>query len=1560
MSLSGGASDKLGNRYEIWWTVLQLVRLLNQKDKSIRIEDPTVEKAEFVISAGDREEFHQVKRSHPNGKWSLSVLGGPKHRLLQAIFKVLSGNNARFIFVSGSDAPELKELAERADSAQNLQEFQDTFLNAKVQCKAFQKLKAYWENTDTASAYEMLQRIEVRTMDEKGIKELVHKEIQALFLCNPVSVCDTLRSLALDSVHRELCRDDLVTALKESGFTLPNLSDEASVISEVTTQFLQVTKQKLIQDTLIRRAATTTILEKLKSSTNSYNCVLTGKAGGGKTGCVIGCVEALQKDRTPVVVLAFRLDQLNPAPSAAELGKRLGLKGSPALVLAAVAKDKSREAVLIIDQLDTVSTTSGRNADSFDAVKELLIEARDLRKRIRLHVIVVCREFDLENDHRLRGLLREEHVRVSVKDFTLEEVQSVIEKSGYSPELLEDQQKALLRVPQNLSLFLDANYSSKSQSKFSSTKELFDQYWKEKRRAVNKRANPSSDYWNDVIDLLCNEMTATQQLSVPKEKLNRFPDDYLSQMASEGVLSFDKNRYGFGHESFFDYCFARTFVGQGQSLVEFLIRSEQHLSLRAQVRQVLSYVRDNDRNEYCTELQSLLTHKKVRAHIKDLSLALAFSVPDPDDSEWAVLEQWIQSELKAFETGQKYPDKFASLVWQHFSLSHSWFQLAYRKKLIANWLASDHQGLVNAGVNYLCVHQRHAGDKVAELLEPYVGKGGPWPQHLCFIVQRADLKRSRCFFDLFLRLIDDGTLDEARRLTAMNSTFWSMLHGLGTAQPEWLPEVIAHWLRRRIELVQQVVPSGETPNWRDLFPQENFIWEDFHQSATKEAATFVLHVAPVLLEAADAAVTVQDNQLPRHDSIWPFLVQGDRHSLRSTCLDSLTRALEALAKTESETLTKILDELRRRDTYISNYLLQHLYISRAKHFADEVVELFSVQPWRFYCGYVDNIFWVTKELLRAVIPHCSSENRQKLEEQILGFSPDYERREEGHKWYGLASFELLSAFPPEFRSKTAQKCFEQLERKFDKPTPPPTGVSSHIIRSPIEERSAQKMTDDQWLRAIAKYSSNDRQYRWENPEKGGAIEFARMLREFVQKEPERFARLSLRFPEGAHVDYIDQTLDGLKNVDVSTDLKLQVCRKAYSEYRNDCGKTIADLLGAVSDTLPDDAVQMLDWLATQHPDPDPDPDPDKELWSVEATGSANYGDGDRIILHGINTTRGRAAKAIHSLISCEASYIERFRATVVQLVADRSVAVRACASTTLLAIAPHDWDFALKNFFQLIEPQNCRAQLLWRLRRRIQPIIKLFPFLGRGYDRLTAKSLERDDCLLMTRYAEKFIFQESKKYFPSLRPVVERMLRSRLAGASNAGGQLASLAALRGEKAANLVREALNGHSAQRLGVAQIASRHIGVEQYRIWSEKHLLILFNDTDVQVLQKTAECFRYLHEQSLAPFENLIVAFCDSAAYQESSSHILSTLEKSSYRIPGVTYIVCKKFLDRFSNEAKDISTRRSGDVFGVIELLFRTYHQHKTDEWASRCLDLIDRMCLEGIHDIKSHLDEYEK
>ena len=190
MTLPGGPADKLGNRYEKWWTLSELVRMLGGKTEAIRIEDLGVDKTEFVVTTGARRELHQAKCSHPSGKWSLVALRA--EGLLEAIGEQLAGNVDRFVFASGSDARELAELCEAARDAESDAEFGRHFLKAAERRKRFETLRECWA-CDVPTARERLRRIYVHTIDERELRDKVSWGVAALFLASPTTVIAELR-----------------------------------------------------------------------------------------------------------------------------------------------------------------------------------------------------------------------------------------------------------------------------------------------------------------------------------------------------------------------------------------------------------------------------------------------------------------------------------------------------------------------------------------------------------------------------------------------------------------------------------------------------------------------------------------------------------------------------------------------------------------------------------------------------------------------------------------------------------------------------------------------------------------------------------------------------------------------------------------------------------------------------------------------------------------------------------------------------------------------------------------------------------------------------------------------------------------------------------------------------------------------------------------------------------------------------------------------------------------------------------------------------------------------
>ena len=388
---------------------------------------------------------------------------------------------------------------------------------------------------------------------------------QALFLLSPSKVCSTIAGLVLDSVHRDLSRSEIIEFLAKAGYRLrqvANAPQARPLIDAVTQKYLDNGRMRLIQGKLVPREVT----EQLRAHMNEpkTDCALTGRAGTGKSGCVAEFVQGLKDSGVPV--LAFRLDRVDPVKSTVELGLALGFEESPALLLGA-ASEGHEKAALVIDQLDSISTTSGRTTGFFDAVEALMNEVRGLQAKTGIQVFVVCREFDWKNDHRLRKLLSKQHAHIAIGDFAIDQVRVFLEEAGVSSDVLTPYQLQLLCLPQNLSLFLESAFTPGTP--FDTTLDLFDRYWTIKRTSVAERSVPAADGWNNVIQAMVDGMTTSQQLSVRREALDKCSPQYVDQMISEGVITRDGHRIGFGHESFFDYCFARQFVLESRTLVDF-------------------------------------------------------------------------------------------------------------------------------------------------------------------------------------------------------------------------------------------------------------------------------------------------------------------------------------------------------------------------------------------------------------------------------------------------------------------------------------------------------------------------------------------------------------------------------------------------------------------------------------------------------------------------------------------------------------------------------------------------------------------------------------------------------------------------------------------------------------------------------------------------------------------------------------------------------------------------------------------------------------------------------
>ena len=860
MPLPGGETDKIGNRYEDRWTVHCIIDVMDEKATSIRLEKPGEDAFEFFVTKKGKLECHQVKRQRSGrGRWTLSALEDKQVQVLSDFWKSLSNPEVICVFVSTQDADELGELAQRARGAASWTEFERDFLN-KTLFGHFNTLRKKWENCSEIAAFEALKRVKVVTFGEDVLVETVENRIAALVEGDPKTIRIELAELALEKIHCELTAHDIWHyLLQERGYRRRQWGKDPHVLAAVENAnniyISSLTEQRAIGGNIIPRDEAQAAFEQLITQ-KKQSILAVGEAGVGKSGVMLQVLEKLHNQGVPV--LAFRIDRLEAMPLPDKLGEQLGLPGSPAIVLANIAQ--SRDCVLVIDQLDAVSFASGRNPQFFDCIFEIIKQAQ---AHPNIHLLLACRKFDLDNDNRLKRLIDEKNgvaKAIAINRLPHSTVRNVVTKLGLETTRLTEKQLNLLSIPLHLSLLAEiAEDSTVDAVLFQTAKELYDQFWSKKQGKLRKRLGCSVQ-WTQVIDRLCDYMSSQQQqsLSAPESVVDEFADDARA-MASEHILTWENKRISFFHESFFDYAFARRFAYRGQELLTFLRCSEQHLFRRAQVRQILIHQREENFDGYLQNLRELLNSSDIRFHLKKVVIALLETLDNPTEEEWEIINELMRSEKL-----------LAQEVWVIFNTSIYWFQLLDSLGIIEKWLRDENESHIDKTVTLLSFMQKQLPDRVAELLEPFVGNWERWSQRFTHLISASELGVRRRFFDLFLCLIDTGILDNQ---VGASNDFWQHIYNLPTQKPEWACEAIGHFLNQRLNISL----ASENPNPFEknsgVFPHSNYYKRTISESASNAPKVFIENVLPFILQVIELTAIKQGNP-PWQDSVWYFRTYG--------------------------------------------------------------------------------------------------------------------------------------------------------------------------------------------------------------------------------------------------------------------------------------------------------------------------------------------------------------------------------------------------------------------------------------------------------------------------------------------------------------------------------------------------------------------------------------------------------------------------------------------------------------------------------------------------------------
>lgn len=1521
-SLAGGASDKIGNRYEARWTIYCMIDVMDEKADSITLEKVGEDAFEFCLRRNTGLEYHQVKRQKSGrGRWTIKGLEDTHVQVLSDFWHKLRNNpEVSCIFVSTQDADELNELAERARDAVSWTVFEQKFLNQTLSGH-FDNLRKKWFNCSETEAYEALQHIFVETISEKLLVDAVENRLSALVEGDPKIIRIELVELALNRLHQELTSYDIWHyLLKERGYRRREWGKDPHVIAAVhklNNRYIARLEKEAIAGNVIPRDEVDSIVDKLTSTDGKQRVLVTGEAGVGKSSVILQAVTKIRQTGTPLI--AFRVDRLNPTDSPDKLGEQENLPGSPAHVLANIAQ--GRDCVLVIDQLDAVSMASGRNTQFFECVEQIIDQAQAFPG---MRLLLACRKFDLDNDYRIKRLTGENRIAdtVTISRLSHDKVREVVAGLGLDIRHLNNKQLELLSLPLHLRLLTEvAEGSHVNILSFNTVRDLYDRFWDYKRDVIEKEHLGRPVEWTQVIDALCDEMSNRQTLSAKEGVVDTWRSD-AKAMVSEHVLVKEDKRYSFFHEGFFDYAFARRFDDRNLELLPFLLSSEQHLFRRAQVRQILLHQREADFEIYLENLRELLTHSQIRFHIKQVVFALLAALDAPKEEEWEIIASLIGENA----------DPITQHVWYTLFSSFPWFQLLDDLGIIEQWLRDEDR--VEQAVNLLRVRQKQIPDRVAELLEPFVGMSEVWNERLSNLVKRSQVSAGERFFRFFVQLINQGVFDQSKEgmdleLTKSTSNyerdFWDLLYSVPDQHSHWSCEAIACYLKQYLDMS---IAAGQ-PNLFDsnssILPFSQLDNSVLSKSARNAPEAFIEHLLPFMLRLLDLTA-IRNNHLPWLDPVWYERQYGGGYDIHETLLEEMAMALSSLAVNHPEDFAILAQKQLRHSNYETiQFLLIRAYTANGERFADEAIDYLCEQPVRLKTGgwvcsnsiihnepYLD-----TQLLLQATTPYCSEEKLAKLESVILNYYPDFERGYQGLQIRGSSQLYLLSAVDSTRLSEVANRRLQEWRRKFNglielpDQIEPPTAMEASFVGSPIHREAAMHMTDEQWLNAISRYNSNEPNswFRRQGELVGGAGELASVLTSAVKKEPARFAELIWQFPENANLSYFDAVIRGIYEVELDVETAFKVCQRCHQLPGQPCGHSITLMFQRLAN-LPwnKNALDIVIEYALENKD--------KEHLSVQIVCRDNLLDAGR------NSTRGSAVSAIAQLIFADKSRAAYFKQPLQKIVQDSSMAIRACAVEALTAMLNYDRDLAVSLFQQLCDTE---------------------------------------DELLGTTTIGHFLYYALPTHFGDLAAILERMILSELPEVVRIGSRQACVASLNIEEARWLAELCLSGTEAHRMAAAEIFVANFRHAHFREFCENALSQLFNDSSNNVQLQAARCFLQLQGKELGDYVGLIESFVDSTAFDTHYKKLIHALEKTTAKLPDdVTYQICDRILDGLRSDDANIRYHSALKADGISSLLVRLYSQTKKPELQSRCLNLVDLIAKNENYELTKTLTEYER
>jgi hypothetical protein len=488
---------------------------------------------------------------------------------------------------------------------------------------------------------------------------------------------------------------------------------------------------------------------------------------------------------------------------------------------------------------------------------------------------------------------------------------------------------------------------------------------------------------------------------------------------------------------------------------------------------------------------------------------------------------------------------------------------------------------------------------------------------------------------------------------------------------------------------------------------------------------------------------------------------------------------------------------------------------------------------------------------------------------------------------------------------------QEYQRKFDRDLPePPTGIITYTVGSPIGGPATGKMSNAQWLQAMAKHDTDDRDF---GSEVGGARELAQQLKARTAEDPLRFAGLAMQLTPETNEAYPGAILRGFGEASIPEEAQHAVfdaIRHIMSLGLDDCDRWLGWAVRHVYDEAPLDIVEMVLDRALHAPDP-----VDNSPVFVRRD---DHQPGRDLFQNGYNTSRGSLAESLGDLLvhDPDGTRTELVAPHLVELASDPVLSVRACVAHTIAACLRHARPTAYAAFERLIDAE----------------------------DLLLASDM-LDDLMIYIGNADPEMID----------PVIDRMLSSTDAEVRRAGGCMAAVAALQWRRP-GLMERALTSDVEVRGGLAEVCAARVDRSADSALVLSTLRRLMHDVEDEVRKKVGTLAGHLRGDALRPYAEFLADLIASPSYVHATPQLLITLQEAPDKVDDLVDLAAHRFLNIHGEDVADIRTGAAGDAHYISDLVVRGLAQTRDRGRITALLDILDCLLELGVHGVDRAID----